>query len=400
MTIRTRFAPSPTGHLHIGSARTALFNWLYTKKNKGQFILRIEDTDRERSTPEATQAILDGMTWLGLNWDEGPFFQTKRLTIYNKYYTQLLEQNLAFKKEGAIYIKGDPGKDIDDFVIIKSDGHPVYNFAVVIDDYEMQITHVIRGDDHLSNTPRQIHIYKSLNLKPPKFIHVPMILGSDGERLSKRHGATSIQEFQKMDYLPEAMLNYLARLGWAYGNQEFFTTEDLIDKFSINKLGKSAAVFDKEKLDWLNAEHIKNATAPRLKELISDEYKKNNNIEAILDLVKSRAKTISGLNKAISYFIEETIEYEPKAKEEYLTQKNIELLQILSSQFENISDWTIENIESTVRDFAQQQSLKAGDLIHPLRVALTGAEVSPGIFEVMALMGKNLVLKKIQTIQK
>ncbi|MFC1517131.1 glutamate--tRNA ligase [Candidatus Margulisiibacteriota bacterium] len=398
MTVRTRFAPSPTGYLHIGSARTALFNWLYAKNKGGKFILRIEDTDRERSTPESVQAILDGMKWLGLDWDEGPFFQTKRLEIYKKYYTALLDKGLAYKKDGAIYIKGDVEKNIDDFVIIKSDGHPVYNFAVVVDDVEMGMTHVIRGDDHLSNTPRQILIYKALELKPPKFVHVPMILGPDGERLSKRHGAASVMEFKAQGILPEAMRNYLARLGWAYKDQEFFTTDDLIKKFSINKLGSSAAIFDPEKLTWVNSEHIKNSSAKRLKEYVLEKYQSAKELDKIIDLVNSRAKSVTELNKAIAYFLDDSIEYDPQAKKEMLTDLNISLLKELSNELKNLSDWTEAGLEKVVRDFAATKDKKAADIIHPLRVALTGTKVSPGIFEVLTLIGKEKALLRLRSI--
>ncbi len=419
MTVRTRFAPSPTGYLHIGGARTALFNWLYAKNKGGKFILRIEDTDRERSTNEAVHAILEGMHWLGLEWDEGPvypcpaltkeapyppakgghapYFQTQRLDIYKKYYTELLDKELAYQKDGAIYIKGDPEKKIEDFVIIKSDGHPVYNFAVVIDDVTMEITHVIRGDDHLSNTPRQVLIYKALGLPIPKIIHVPMILGADGERLSKRHGATSVIEFKDMGYLPEAMINYLARLGWACGDQEFFTVDELIKKFTLSGLGKSPSIFDPAKLDWINSEHIKIAAPERLKEFISEKYRATPDINKKIDLVKTRAKTIAGLNKAIAYLTDDTIEYETDAKQELLTAQHTALLKKLSVLLESSISWTAPELEKLVRGFAEQNGVKAGDIIHPLRVALTGTKVSPGIFEVMLLMGKKLCLKRIES---
>ncbi len=417
MTVRTRFAPSPTGYLHIGGARTALFNWLYARNQGGTFVLRIEDTDRERSTPEAVNAILDGMTWLGLNWDEGPdvsgqpsavsehknkgpygpYYQSQRLDLYKKHYTTLLNNGSAYEKDGAVYIKGDPAKKIEDFVIIKSDGFPVYNFAVVIDDATMEITHVIRGDDHISNTPRQILIYKALGLPIPKIIHVPMILGSDGERLSKRHGATSVTEFRTMGFLPEAMVNYLARLGWACGDQEFFTVDELIKKFSLSKLGKSPSIFDPQKLEWMNAEHIKNATAQRLKEFIPEAYRTQPRIDAMIDLVKSRAKTFSGLTKALSYFMDDTVAMDADAAA-LLTPEKKTLLKELATILQDVSDWSKGTLEKTVRAFAEKKGLQTGEVIHPLRAALTGTKVSPGIFEVIELMGKGKVVLRIHAL--
>jgi glutamyl-tRNA synthetase len=412
MTVRTRFAPSPTGYLHIGGARTALFNWLYARNQGGKFILRIEDTDRERSTPEAVNAIFDGLTWLGLTWDEGPdhalatchlplatsthgpYFQSQRLDIFKKHYTHLLDKGVAFEKDGAVYIKGDPEKKIEDFVIVKSDGFPVYNFAVVVDDATMEITHVIRGDDHISNTPRQILIYKALGLPIPKIIHVPMILGSDGERLSKRHGATSVTEFRGLGFLPEAMVNYLARLGWAHGDQEFFTVDDLIQKFSLSKLGKSPAVFDPHKLDWVNSEHIKHAQAERLREFLPANYLKEPRLNVIIDLVKSRAKTLHGLVSAVGIFLNDNIVIEPAAGD-LLDPNKKRSLQELAEALQKVNSWTRKDIETVVRDFAEKRGLAAGDLIHPLRAALTGTTVSPGIFEVMELLTKEKTMLRL-----
>jgi glutamyl-tRNA synthetase len=305
-----------------------------------------------------------------------------------------LNKGAAYEKDGAVYIKGDMEKKIDDFVIIKSDGFPVYNFAVVIDDATMQMSHVIRGDDHISNTPRQVLIYKALGLPIPKIIHVPMILGADGERLSKRHGATSVTEFRTMGYLPEAMVNYLARLGWSHGDQEFFTVDELIKKFSLGKLGKSPSTFDPQKLDWINAEHIKHATAARLKEFIPVAYRAHAHIDAMIDLVKSRTKTLDGLAKALAYFMEDTISIEADA-EALLTPAKKEVLKELAAVIEPVTDWSKENLEKTVREFAEKKQLPTGEVIHPLRAALTGTKVSPGIFEVMELISKEKALHRL-----
>ena len=399
--IRTRFAPSPTGYLHVGGARTALFNWLYARKNNGKFILRIEDTDKVRSTQEAIQAILNGMRWLGLDWDEGPetggefgpYFQTQRLDLYNKYLTELLDKKAAYEKDGAVYFKStDPDENIEDFVIRRSDGMPVYNYAVVIDDALMRITHIIRGDDHLSNTPRQVMIYKALNFAVPKIVHVPMILGPDGQRLSKRHGATSVEEYAKQGILTEAMVNYLARLGWAYKDQEFFTRADLLDKFSLNKVGKAAAIFDNKKLEWLNAEHIKKSSLQRLKDFLPAEYLRHPNIDKILLLSQSRMKTVEHIAKSCAYFIEDKIEIPAELLAE--TDSIKKYLPDLSAKLK-ATDWQIENIEKTVRGFAAEQNLEAAQLIMPLRIILTGSNVSPGIFEVMELLGQDLTVARL-----
>jgi glutamyl-tRNA synthetase len=395
-TVRTRFAPSPTGYLHVGGARTALFNWLYARKNNGVFVLRIEDTDKERSTAEATEAILRGMQWLGLNWDEGPYFQSERLALYDQYFDKLLANKAAYEKDGAVYFRStDPAGLIEDFVIKKSDGNPVYNFAVVIDDALMKITHIIRGDDHLSNTPRQIMIYKALGLEIPKLVHVPMILGPDGQRLSKRHGATSVEEYAKLNILPEAMINYLARLGWAYKDQEFFTVADLIDKFSLNKVGKSPAIFDQTKLEWLNGEHIKAASPERLKEFLPENYRNYPDIEKILKLGQSRMKNIEQVIAGCKYYIENEITIDPELQQQFLTKEKTANLKLLPTVLEN-SPWDEKNLEAAVRETAEANKLQPGDLIHPLRVAVTGTNVSPGIFEVLALLGKTKTIQRIK----
>ena len=410
--IRTRFAPSPTGYLHVGGARTALFNWLYARKHNGKFVLRIEDTDRERSTDESIGAILSGMKWLGMDWDEGPqadgeiysnqgekgpYYQSQRLDIYQKYIDILIKKDLAYKQDGAVYFRSTQVDVYDDFVIQKSDKFPVYNFAVVIDDALMKITHIIRGDDHLSNTPRQVMIYKALDFAIPKMVHAPMILGKDGERLSKRNGAVSVEEYKEMNILPEAMINYLARLGWAYKDQEFFTIEDLLDKFSLNKVGKSAAQFDQQKLEWLNSEHIKKASVKRLLEFVPEKYHSQSNIDQVVSLVQSRSHDLKQLAEHVTYFYDEDIEYDVESVAEFLTTDGKLLLKELATSFEKI-EWTHDEIESCVRGFAKEKELPAKDIIHPLRVAVSGRKVSPGIFDLLALINKELVIKRIEKI--
>jgi len=405
--VRTRFAPSPTGYLHVGGARTALFNWLFARKNKGVFILRIEDTDKVRSTKEAIEAILIGLRWLGLDWDEGPeiggeygpYFQTQRLDLYNKYLQILLDKKAAYEKDGAVYFRSDdPRGLIEDFVIRRSDGIPIYNYAVVIDDALMKVTHIIRGDDHLSNTPRQVMIYKALDFEIPKIVHVPMILGPDGQRLSKRHGATSVEEYKNQGILTEAMVNYLARLGWAYKDQEFFTREDLIDKFSLNKVGKSPAIFDLQKLLWLNSEHIKNSSPERLKGFLPEKYRNYKNINKILDLSKSRIKNIEQITTSCSYYIEENIIIPEQIKNEFLPAGKIGLLKEIQTKLKEQQNWTPKDLEKTIRDFAAAKNIQAGEIILPLRVAVTGTNVSPGLFEVLELIGKEKTIKRLETI--
>ena len=396
--IRTRFAPSPTGYLHVGGARTALFNWLFARKNEGVFILRIEDTDRERSTPEAVEAILDGMNWLGLNWDEGPFYQSERSEIYQKYGKQLLDKGKAYEAERATYFRSISDK-VEDFVIMKSDGMPTYHFAVVIDDWLMGITHVIRGDDHVSNTPKHVMLYEALGAPKPKFVHVPMILGSDGQRLSKRHGATSVLAYRDQGYLPEAMINYLARLGWAHGDQEIFRADELIEKFSLNKLGKSAGIFDPQKLVWLNGHYIQQAAPDRLCQILCDyfqcELDQNEQILKILDLLKPRAKVLPDLIDGLKYFLADNISYDMAAVQEHLTSPAIQSLTELTAHLEELHNWTKTTLESLIRDFSEKKGLKAAHIIHPLRVAITGRSASPGIFDTLELIGREKVLYRL-----
>jgi glutamyl-tRNA synthetase len=399
--IRTRFAPSPTGYLHVGGARTALFNWLYAHNTGGKFILRVEDTDLERSTTEAVDAIFEGMKWLGLNWDEGPFFQSKRLDLYQKYAKQLIDAGKAYEKEGAVFFKTTIPKEAD-LVIMKSDGMPTYHFGVVIDDWQMDITHVIRGSDHIANTPKHVMIFDALGVKPPEFIHVPMILGSDGQRLSKRHGATSVLAYREEGFLPEALINYLVRLGWAHGDQEIFSIEELIEKFSLDKLGRSAGIFDPQKLTWLNCHYIKHAPADRLLKIMQTDFNWQLPGDArdlrIIDLLKERSKMIPELIEGLKYFYVDQIAYDTEVVEKHLTPENCTLLNELLPQLEAIGQWLAPELEKVIRGFTDSKGIKASVIIHPLRAAVTGKAFSPGIFETLELIGKDKVLSRLASL--
>jgi glutamyl-tRNA synthetase len=453
--IVTRFPPSPTGYLHVGNARTAIFNWLYARHMKGKFVLRIEDTDTERSTQEAIDAIFEALEWLGIDWDEGPYYQTKRLEIYNSYIERLIEAGEAYycscspeeietmrqkamagggkpkydgtcrnkglsNSEGAVVrlkaplsgstivedvIKGSiefQNEELDDFILCRSDGIPTYNYAVVIDDMTMQVNTVIRGDDHVMNTPRQILIYKALDCPLPVFGHVPMVLGTDKSRFSKRHGAVSVSAYRDMGYLPDAMLNYLVRLGWSHGDQEFFTRQELIDVFDLEHIGRSAGVFDPEKLLSLNADHIR-ATRPDelvepLKPFLKShgiEVKDNDLLKRVIETLHARSKTLQEMaENALFYFVDD-IRYEEKAAKKFLKPAALEALRLLINQFETLADFSEENLESAFRAAMEQTGLKLGKIAQPVRVALTGKTASPGIFEVSAILGKDKVIARL-----
>lgn len=455
MTVRTRFAPSPTGSLHIGGARTAIFNWLFARHGGGEFILRIEDTDRSRSTEESIHEITDALQWLGLDWDEGPFRQSDRLDIYRELAEKLIASGHAYKcyvtpeeleekrkeaqERGEVFHyrrewsdrNASPGKpyairmltpdhgtievhdilrgkvvfdaaEIDDFVILKTDGFPTYNFAVVADDSLMKITHVIRGDDHLINTPRQVLIYEELSLEVPKLAHVSMILGPDGKRLSKRHGATSVVEYRKEGYLPEALVNYLTRLGWSFGDQEIFKREELVEKFTLDNVGKSAAVFNPEKLQWLNGWYIRNKPPEEIARLVLPILA-GKGIKAELDeklvmIVKElgqRAKTLLDIADSLGYFYADEIEYDEKAAGKFLTPEMLDVLKELIEKLTQASSFTSDIIQSVFEGIMSERGLKLGTIAQPVRVALTGGTVSPGIFEVMVILGKDEVLKRL-----
>jgi glutamyl-tRNA synthetase len=459
--VRVRFAPSPTGYLHIGGARTALFNWLFARHHGGVFILRIEDTDRSRSTEEYINAIVDGMRWLGLDWDEGPYRQTERMEIYQSYLQRLIDEGKAYycyctpeeleqRRQEAIKVGKTPKYDgrcrelnnppagrtpavrfrmpeagqtivddlihgkvaypnemFDDFIIMRSDGTPTYNFVVVVDDVDMRITHVIRGDDHLNNTPKQIHIYNALGFQIPKFAHLPMILGSDKTRLSKRHGATSVQAYREMGYLPEALLNYLARLGWSYGDQEIFTKEELIEKFSLEGVSKAAAVFNPDKLLWLNGQHLKNTPTEKLCELVKPFLQKEGLIESdqqvdhqwlrkAVESQKERAKTLVELAKVMRYYFVEEIEYEEDAKKKFLNEKTLPYLVDLLEELKRLEQFTEQTLQEVFSSIINKYGIKLKQLAQPVRVAVTGGTKSPGIFEVLEIVGRDRIIKRIQ----
>jgi nondiscriminating glutamyl-tRNA synthetase len=479
--LRVRFAPSPTGYLHIGGARTALFNWLYARHYNGSFILRIEDTDRMRSTPEAVKAILDGMKWLGLDWDEGPekggeygpYFQTERLDLYREFVDKLLEIGAAYycycsaeeladrrKKQfadgkPAIYdrkclnlsgaekrqlekegkkpairlkmpdrkivvhdlIKGRmefDSKLLSDFVIEKSDGIPTYNFAVVIDDILMDISLVMRGDDHISNTPKQIVIYQALDIAIPEFAHIPMIMGPDNTRLSKRHGATSVMEYQRMGFLPEAVLNYIAHLGWSSGtNQEIFSIKELIENFTLDKISNHSAIFDMEKLNWFNNEYLKRLSDEKYVEMLIPFLKDAGYIELplseekerwlrkVASLMKSRVRNFKQFLEYGDYFFIEDFTVEDNAVK-ILEQNGVrDILGHLVKRLKEIKDWKEENIESEAREMANQLNLKGKQIIHPTRVSLSGKTIGPGLFSLMEALGKEINIKRLEkTIHK
>jgi glutamyl-tRNA synthetase len=452
----TRFPPSPTGYLHIGGARTALFNWLYARKRHGKFILRIEDTDKERSTQEATQAIVDSLKWLGLDWDEGPYFQSERYRIYQEftdrllasgkaYYCHCTQEELEKRREQAKarglkpkydgkcrdlglgpgpnavvrlkspltgktvfqdLIKGPisfNNDELDDLVLWRSDQSPTYHLAVVVDDITMGITHTIRGDDHVNNTPRQILIYQALGEPLPYYAHVPMILGPDRTRLSKRHGATSVLAYRDMGYLPHALANALARIGWSYGDQEKFTMEELIEKFSIESVGKSAGIFNAEKLLDLNAQYIRESDTPSITKALIPFLEKDGfqnldekQVAGAVETLKMRSKTLVDMAKAARFYFLEDLAYDPKAADRFLRPEVMAMMQEIKSRIQDATEFTKERLESIFVTFLEEKQIKLAEIAQPLRVALTGSSVSPGLFEVMEVLGKAKVLARIE----
>ena len=453
--VRSRFAPSPTGFLHIGGARTALFAWLYARHYNGQFILRIEDTDQLRSTEESTRAILDALAWLGLDWDEGPFFQAQRVDMHREMVKKLLDEGKAYhcvctpeeleekrkralaegrkpKYDGTCRDKNLPGsanaavrfrcpytgvtvvndlikgvitfnnEELDDLVIERSDGYPTYNFAVVVDDAQMEITHVIRGDDHVNNTPRQILLYEALGYTIPQFGHVSMIMGSDKTRLSKRHGATSVMTYKDMGYLPEGLVNYLVRLGWSHGDQEIFTMEELIRLFTFDSVGKSAAVFNPEKLLWLNQHYIKECPPERLVQEMIPFWQQwgvdtadHDFLRHIVDDVKSRSKTLVELAESSLFYFADDVSYENEAADAFLKAEMTDHLTAVAYGIPFLQDYTKKRIEAFLRTLAEDRGFKLKVIAQPLRVALTGKTVSPGIDDIMVTLGKERVIKRI-----
>ena len=458
MTVITRFAPSPTGYLHVGGARTALFSWLYAKKKAGKFILRIEDTDLERSTQESVQAILDGMAWLGLDYDNPePFFQTAHFPRYKEIIAQLLEtghayycdcskeeleilreQQMANKEkpryngqcrdaqkpasdktvvrfktpiDGAIHIsdlvKGEivvANKELDDLVIARADGSPTYNLTVVVDDMDMHISHVIRGDDHINNTPRQINILNALGAKLPEYAHLPMILGSDGARLSKRHGAVSVMQFRDEGYLPQALLNYLVRLGWSHGDQEIFSIDEMIKYFELSDVNGAASTFNMEKLLWLNHHYLMHSDpsdiAPHLTWHLAqrgiDAQSESVNVLELIKAQRERCKTLVEMANASVYFYREFERYDEKAAKKAFVEGSDAVLATLSEAFSNVSTWEAPLLHSMIKEVAEKLELGLGKVAQPLRIAVCGTGVSPSIDITLAILGREKTLSRLQ----
>ncbi len=457
MTIRTRFAPSPTGYLHVGGARTALFSWLHARKHGGRFVLRIEDTDIERSTIESVNAILEGMTWLGLEYDEGPIHQTERFGRYKEVIRQLLESGHAYRcyctkeeleqmREEQMRRKEKPrydgrcrkrkepregvepvirfrnplegvvvvddlvrgrvmfdNRELDDLIIARSDGTPTYNLTVVVDDLDMGITHVIRGDDHLNNTPRQINILKALGAQPPQYAHVPMILGDDGKRLSKRHGAVSVMQYREEGYLPEALLNYLVRLGWSCGDREIFSLDEMIALFDIRDVNKSASTFNSEKLLWLNHQYIMNSEPEHVAHHLSYQMSKLDvdptEGPALVEVVKAqreRTKTLAEMARNSLFFYRDFDGYDEKAARKNLKPEAVEPLTDMLQNFRALPHWSAEAIHRIVKETAELRGLKLGKVAQPLRVAVAGGPVSPPIDITLQLLGRERTLQRIE----
>lgn len=417
---RARFAPSPTGFLHIGGSRTALFNWLYAKHTAGKFILRIEDTDKARSKKEYLDEILDSIKWLGMNWDE-LYFQSERFAIYKEYAEKLLAEGKAYNEGPAIILKVIPkelkindlihgeikfdSSLIKDQVLMKSDGSPTYNFACVIDDALMEMSHIIRGDDHISNTPKQILIYEALSFKIPQFAHVPLILNMGGGRMSKRTGATAISDYRKLGYLPEALVNYLMLLGWAPGeNQEIIGVDEAIKKFDVKDINKTAAVFDFDKLNWLNSQYIKTKPEQDLVSLITPLVKEKYNLDnfdrnwaiSLVKLLKERSTTLEDMVSSLSYFVLDKIELQDKAKEKLLAADLSKEFNLLSDKLANVNLFNHQNIEEAFRSLTVELNIAAKVLIHPVRAALTGTTFGPGLFELMEALGKDKVIHRLK----
>ena len=455
--IKTRFAPSPTGYLHVGGARTALFCWLFTKKMGGKFVLRIEDTDLERSSEDSVQAILDGMRWLNLDFDEGPYFQTKRFDRYEAVIAQLIDQGdayycacskqrlddlretqMAAKQKprydglcrdldlrpnnrlalvvrfknpqlGVVtftdHVKGEvsvQNAELDDLIITRSDGSPTYNLTVVVDDMDMDITHVIRGDDHVNNTPRQINILRALGATCPEYAHLPMILGDDGKRLSKRHGAVSVMQYFEDGYLPEAMLNYLVRLGWSHGDQEIFSRDEMIDHFSLDGINKSASSFNTEKLNWINQQYLMSQPLEQIIDLVKQRLQKTGvsfdgqvDFQSIVDLYRQRVSTINQLVESILYCFQEFDSYDDKAAKKALRPLALEPLNRLYAGLEELDDWSAGAIHEVIENITQELDVGMGKVGQPLRVAVTGSSFSPPIDKTVEIIGKPQTLSRI-----
>ncbi len=456
MEVTTRFAPSPTGYLHIGGARTALFNYLFARHNGGKFILRIEDTDRERSREEYTEAILEDMHWLGLEWDEGPFYQSHRFALYREHAERLLKDGHAYRcyctpeeleerREEALK-RGQPPKydgrcreletppegrryalrfkvpggrtilndiirgtiafehqEIEDFVVLRSDGTPTYNLCVVVDDALMRITHIIRGDDHINNTPKQMLLYSALGYHTPEFAHLPMLLGHDRTRLSKRHGATAVGAYREMGYLPHALVNYLARLGWSHGDQEIFSREELIEKFTLEGVGRSPGVFNPDKLLWLNHHYIKSSSPEDLIEAFTKQMRtlgvdatEDGRLPLIIKTLQERAKTLKEMAENSLFYFTCKVEFDEKAEKKFLTPEKAPLLELIKDGLKGLQPFTAENVQALFEQIVEEQNIRLKDIAQPVRVALTGRTVSPGIFETIEAMGRELTIKRLE----
>jgi len=457
MSVRTRFAPSPTGYLHIGGVRTALFNWLYARHCGGTFILRIEDTDKERSTNESVQAILEGMAWMGLDYDEGPVYQSDRLERYKEVIDQLLDAGQAYRcyctreeldkvreeqraqgikprynrhcrdqhnperpdvesvirfknpLEGSVQfddaIRGQiviSNEELDDLVITRANGTPTYNFAVVVDDIDMGITHVIRGDDHVNNTPRQINIFKVLGAALPIFVHVPMIVGGDGQRLSKRHGAVSVLQYRDEGFLPEALQNYLVRLGWSSGDQEIFSLDEMISSFDIQDVNRAASAFDIDKLKWLNQHYIKVSDSAQLVSLLSDRLKDRGidvssgpPVDDVVSALRERAQTLDEMADKSEYFFSEFEDYDVNAAQKHLRPVARDMLADVRSRLSVVEPWSAELIHAQVMATVEEYDAKLGKLAQPLRVAVSGTAATPPIDETLLLVGKARTVDRI-----
>lgn len=453
--IVTRFPPSPTGYLHLGGARTALFNWLYARHMQGKFVLRIEDTDSARSTKASVDAIFEALDWMGIDWDDGPYFQSQRGHIYTEYIQKLLDSGSAYfctcspeklesMRKGALACGGKPkydgtcreqglpksanavvrfrapltgttvvhdvikghivfqNEELDDFIIARSDGTPTYNFVVVVDDIAMDVNTVIRGDDHVMNTPKQILLYHALDVALPTFGHVPMVLGHDRTRLSKRHGAMSVTAYRDMGYLPDAFINYLVRLGWSYGDQEFFTRQELIEKFNIENIGRSAGVFNPEKLLAINAEHIRTTSAsilaPQLIPFLKQSgcpAEEGEFLDKAIRTLAARSKTLAEMAEGACFYYQNDITYDEKAAQKFLKADSLETLKLLKSKLETLEGFSEETITDVFQEIMQTTGLKLGKIAQPVRVALTGKSASPGIFEIIEVIGKVRVIARL-----
>jgi len=456
--IKTRFAPSPTGFLHVGGARTALFSWLFTRKVGGVFVLRIEDTDRERSTEASVQAILDGMHWLNLDYDEGPYYQTQRFDRYREAIQQLVSQGDAYycscskqrleslresqmatkqkprydgccrdlnlqpevdlelvvrfknPQQGVVkfvdHVKGEvsvSNSELDDLIIARTDGTPTYNLTVVVDDMDMEITHVVRGDDHVNNTPRQINILKALGAECPEYAHLPMILGDDGKRLSKRHGAVGVMQYSEDGYLPEAMLNYLVRLGWSHGDQEIFSVEEMIEYFSLDDINKSASTFNTEKLNWINQQYLISQPLEQIVELVKHRLKKvgvefddRTNFDNIVDLYRQRVSTINELVDSILYCFRDFEQYDERAAKKVLKPIALGPLTQLQNELALLEEWNSTTIHKVIETITETLEIKMGAVGQPLRVAVTGGSFSPPIDQTVEMIGRERTLARIE----